>query len=104
MTSRDELMFRITSHIQDDEFVLKVEGCLAGAGVEALEGCWRDRGARPGQQRMRVDLTDVCHVDQAGLALMTAMYGAGVGFVTKGCVMPELVREIAAGVETRRRL
>jgi hypothetical protein len=97
------LMFRITSRVQDDDFVLKVEGCLAGAGVEALEGCWRESTGWPWERRLRVDLTDVCHVDEAGRTLMTAMYCAGVELVTKGCVMPELVREIAEAVDAARR-
>lgn len=96
-------MFRITSRVQDDDFVLKVEGCLAGAGVEVLEACWRESPGWPWDRRMRVDLTDVWHVDQAGRALMTAMYRAGVRFVTKGCVMPEVVREIAQDLDAPRR-
>ncbi len=94
-------MFRITSRTENDEFVLKLEGCLAGAWVTELEACWREAHRLTGA-RLRVDLTDVCHVDAAGRELMTLMYLAGAVFVTRGCVMPELVREISKTAEARR--
>ena len=88
-------MFRITSHIVDSELVLKLEGCLCGDWVPELDAYWRVTGKTPAGRVMRVDLTDVCHVDEAGRALMTVMYRAGVRFVARGCVMPEVVREIS---------
>ena len=90
-------MFRITSRINGDEIVLKVEGCLMREWVSELNASWIGAAADPHGWRIRVDLTEVCHVDAAGQALMTAMYRAGVHFTTKGCVMPEIVREIAEG-------
>jgi hypothetical protein len=53
--------------------------------------------------RVRVDLTDVVHVDDAGRELMTAMYRAGVRFVGRGFVIPELLREISESVDGNRR-
>ena len=89
-------MFRITSLIVDGEFVLKLEGCLAGAGVHELDSCWRAaRETLP----VRVDLREVCHVDAAGRALLMSMYRARVRLMTRGCVMPEVVREIAVAVD-----
>jgi anti-anti-sigma regulatory factor len=93
-------MFRITSLVEDGEIVLKLEGCLAGACVHELESCWRrSRGTHP----VRVDLREVCHADDAGRELMMSMYRAGVRLMTRGCVMPELVREIAQSVDGGRR-
>jgi anti-anti-sigma regulatory factor len=89
-------MFRITSFIDDGEIVVKLEGCLAGPSVQELDSCWR---AARGTGRVRVDLKEVCHVDAAGRALMMSMYRAGVRLVTRGCVMPEVVREIAQSVD-----
>jgi anti-anti-sigma regulatory factor len=89
-------MFRITSFIEEGEIVLKLEGCLAGACVEELESCWRSaRSMLP----VRVDLREVCHVDAAGRQLLMSMYRARVRLMTRGCVMPELVREIARSVD-----
>jgi anti-anti-sigma regulatory factor len=93
-------MFRITTTIDDDEILLKVEGCLIRAWVHELDECWLSAAADAHGRRIRVDLTDVCHVDAAGRALMTAMYRAGIRFVTKGCVLPEVVREIAEAIDT----
>ena len=89
------VMFRITSKLAEDEVVLKVEGCLAGACVSELDALWRNAAATASGRRVRIDLTDVCHVDAAGRHLMASMYVTGVRFVARGCVIPELVREIA---------
>ena len=96
-------MFRITSRVGEHEHVLKLEGCLMGAWVPELHACWRQASETLEGRRLRVDLTDVCHVDRAGRELMTLMYRAGVRFVARGCVMPELVREISAAVQGGRR-
>jgi anti-anti-sigma regulatory factor len=96
-------MLRITSHAVADEFLLKLEGCLAGAWVPELAACWRDVTAKSANRRVWLDLTDVCHVDDAGRELMTAMYRDGVRFVTSGIVLPELVREIAEAVSGKQR-
>jgi hypothetical protein len=47
-----------------------------------------------------VDLTDVWLVDGAGQALLTRMYRDGVRFMTRGCLLRELVREIREMVES----
>lgn len=96
-------MLRITAHAAADEYLLKLAGCLAGAWVAELETCWRGLTTASVHPPVRVDLTDVCHVDDAGRVLMTEMYRAGVRFVASGFVIPELVREIAETVEGQRR-
>lgn len=63
-----------------------------------LAACWRQVNGNAQNRRVRVDLTEVCHVDDAGRELMTTMYRAGVRFVARGFVMPELVREISETV------
>jgi ABC-type transporter Mla MlaB component len=97
----DVTMLRITQHLGHDECVLKLEGCLMGPWVPELAASWRTATSQ--DRRVRVDLTDVCHVDEAGRALMTMMYRAGVRFVATGFVMPELVREISQAVDSGRR-
>ena len=94
-------MLRITSRNADGECVLKLEGCLAGPWVSELDDYWR--AVRHTNRPMRIDLTDVCHVDEAGRELMTVMYHAGARFVAHGCLIPELVREISQAVESGRR-
>ena len=95
-------MLRITPHAGADGQVLKLEGCLAGAWVPELAACWHAMVATA-TSTVRLDLTDVCHVDEAGRELMTVMYRAGVRFVASGFVIPELVREIAEMVDGKQR-
>lgn len=88
-------MLRITSHFIDDEHVLQLEGCLAGPWVRELARSWGSAMTAAHRQHVVVDMTDLCHVDDAGRALLEAMHREGVRFVADGLVMPELVREIA---------
>lgn len=92
-------MFRITTQAADDELVMKLEGCLTGPWVRELDICWRDLVTSSGDHRVRLDLTAVWHVDEAGRELLAAMHRAGVHFVTRGCVMPEVVREISESAD-----
>ena len=87
-------MFRITSINAGDELVLKVEGCLAGACVPELERCWHQASSTLNGRSLLIDLRDVCHVDESGRTLMTEMCRTHVRFLARGCVMPEIVREI----------
>jgi ABC-type transporter Mla MlaB component len=96
-------MLRITSQGAAGEYLLKLEGCLAGAWVPELAASWDAIAGTSVNARIRLDLTDVCHVDAAGRELMTAMYRAGVRFVARGFVIPELVREIEEVVDGKPR-
>jgi ABC-type transporter Mla MlaB component len=90
-------MFRITSHNTNDGPVLKLEGCLDVGCIPQLYASWREAARVPGRP-VRVDLTDVCHVDDAGVELLMVMYRAGTRFETRGCFMRELVREISEAI------
>jgi anti-anti-sigma regulatory factor len=94
-------MFRITTQMAADRAVLKLEGWLTGAWVKELGTCWR-AATNPGRE-ICVDLSEVLFVDDAGRQLLTLMHRAGVDFVTKGCVMPELVREISESADVAPR-
>lgn len=92
-------MLRITTQNAADGLALKLEGCLSGAWVEELDACWRAARKTLAGRPMRVDLIEVYSVDEAGRQLLALMYRAGVRFVTRGCVMRELVREISESAE-----
>jgi hypothetical protein len=92
-------MFRITTQTADDELVMKLEGNLAGPWVGELDACWRAAVPARDARHVRVDLTALCQVDAAGRELMTVMHRAGAQFVARGCVMPEVVREISQRAE-----
>ena len=87
-------MLRITVHRSPRRIVLKLEGRLSGAWVAEVDRCWRAAGQACGGP-VEIDLGDVSLVDAAGEVLLARMHRAGVRFVTRGCVMPELVREIS---------
>jgi hypothetical protein len=89
-------MFRITTQTVDDGLVMKLEGNLSGPWVRELDTCWRDVALSTDTRRVRVDLTALWQVDAAGRTLMAAMHRAGARFVARGCVMPEVIREISA--------
>lgn len=95
-------MLRITTQGTDKGLVMKLEGCLAGAWVTEVWISWEAARALYGGE-IEVDLRSVCHTDDAGRELMTAMYLAGARFLAAGCAMPEVVREITASAEARRR-
>lgn len=88
-------MIRITVHQTSEEVVLKLEGCLSGDSVDALAACWRDVSQSLSGRRLEVDLRGLCHVDGHGRTLLTNLHGDGARFMASGCVMPEIVREIA---------
>ena len=87
-------LLRITEQHTPERLVLKLEGRFSGDWVGEVQACWHAALAH-GMRAIWVDLTDVCLVDEAGQALLTRMHHEGVRFVTRGCVMRELVREIA---------
>ena len=93
---------RITTQNADAGLLMKLEGCLAGPWVHELDACWRDARERLDGHRIHVDLTAVCHVDAEGRELMTVMHRAGARFLTRGCLMPEIVREISEAAGGRR--
>jgi hypothetical protein len=96
-------MLRITSQIAPDRFALKLEGWLTGPWVDELDTCFRAASNSVGARRICVDLTAVYGVDEGGRALLAQMHRAGVVFSARGCVMPELVREISESTDLVRR-
>lgn len=88
-------MFRITEQRANGRVVLKLEGRFSSAWVDELETCWREVSGHDGGAPIWVDLSDVYLVDVAGQEQLTRMHRAGVRFLTRGCMMRELVREIA---------
>jgi hypothetical protein len=91
-------MIRITVYQTPEELVLKLEGCLVGDSVDALDSCWRQAARTLAGRRLQVDLRALCQVDGRGRTVLTRLHAAGARFVASGCVMPEIVREIAAEV------
>jgi len=88
-------MFRITEQRGESRIVLKLEGRFSAGVVSELDACWRGVTEGGDDSSIWVDLTDVDRVDRAGEEQLARMHRAGVRFLTRGCFMNELVREIA---------
>jgi ABC-type transporter Mla MlaB component len=88
-------MFRITEHRGDSRIVLKLEGRFSQGVVNEVDACWRAATKESEADSIWVDLTDVHGVDPTGQAQLARMHREGVRFLTRGCFMRELVREIA---------
>jgi anti-anti-sigma regulatory factor len=92
-------MIRITTERQADRIVIKVEGKLAHAWVQEADASWRTVCASANGQPIAVDLCDVYAIDDGGRELLTRMHQAGAQLMVRGCLMPEVLREIREIVE-----
>jgi anti-anti-sigma regulatory factor len=97
-------MLRITEQYANGRLVLKLEGRFSAPWVGELDACWRAAMDAGNGTSIWIDLSDVYVVDVAGQEQLARMHRAGVRFLTRGCVMRELVREISesADVATER--
>ena len=95
-------MLRITEQHMNGRLVLKLEGRFSAAWVAELDACWRAAIERRDCEWVWVDLSDVLLVDLAGQEQLTRMHRAGAHFLTRGFVMPELVREILESADARQ--
>ena len=89
-------MLRITVHDSPQVLTFQLEGRLAGPLVRELEECWQDTLARRCDPDVRVDLTGVTSVDDAGKACLAAMYRRGAEFVAADCLTMGIVAEITS--------
>jgi hypothetical protein len=114
-------MLRITVHENQESLTFQLEGRLAGAWVKEVEQCWQSTLARQranlfresvgtslkpdseglletsSKPILRVDLTGVTFIDDAGKACLAAMYGQGAGLVAADCLTRDIVAEICQG-------
>jgi anti-anti-sigma regulatory factor len=97
-------MLRITEQHANGRLVLKLEGRFAAPWVSELDACWRAALDVHDADAIWIDLSDVHVVDVAGREQLGRMHRGGARFLTRGCFMPELVREISesADVATER--
>jgi anti-anti-sigma regulatory factor len=84
------MTMKITSRKAAKTIVIEVVGKLVGPWVKELEQCWRSAGA----SKVRVDLTGVTFIDDAGEELLRTMQRERVEFVAEGCFITGIVDEI----------
>ena len=95
-------MLRITVHETPQQITLKLEGSLTGCWVMELEDCWRATSSNPAGRLLRLDLTDVDNVDNAGTYLLALLHNRGVQLIASGLVMTELVASIEKQWQLRK--
>ena len=87
-------MLRITVHDKPGVLTFQLEGRLAGPWVQVLEECWQSALASQREPILRVDLTGVTFIDEAGKACLAALHRQGAEFVTADCLMKAIVAEL----------
>ena len=90
-------MLRITVHDNPQALTFQLEGRLAGLWLRELEECWQNTLAQQRKPMLRVDLTGVTFVDNAGKACLAAMHCQGAEFVAADCMTKDIVAEICQG-------
>jgi ABC-type transporter Mla MlaB component len=103
-------MLRITVHDNPQALTFQLEGRLARPWLRELEECWKSTLAHQRKSILRVDLTGVTFIDEAGKACLAAMCRQGAEFFTADCMTKEIVVEIRQswaeqqdGIATARR-
>jgi anti-anti-sigma regulatory factor len=89
-------MLRITVEVDAGTIKLRVEGRLAGPGLQELKRCWQESLTLPRKLVRYVDLTGVTFIDSVGMASLAIMYRQGAEFIVADCMTKEIVAEIAA--------
>ncbi len=90
-------MLRITVHDNPEALTFLLEGRLAGPWLRELEECWKSTLADQRKPILRVDLTGVTFIDEAGKTCLAAMYRHGAELIAADCLTKEIVAEICQG-------
>ena len=91
-------MLRITVHDNPQALTFQLEGRLAGPWVQELKECWQSTLAHRDKPILRVDLTGVTFIDDAGKACLAAMHRQGAELVAADCLTKEIVAEITGSI------
>ena len=87
-------MFRLTEHADAERLVLKLEGRCSAEVVDALVAGWLAARLRAAGRPIWIDVSDVLLVDQPARDQLARMHLSGARFVSRGCLMREVVRQI----------
>jgi anti-anti-sigma regulatory factor len=87
-------MLRITVHDNPQACTFQLEGRLAGHWLRELEECWKSTINQRRKPLLRVDLTEVTFIDDAGKTCLAAMYRQGAELVAADCLTRDIVAEI----------
>ena len=73
-------MLRITVHRNSQSITFQLEGRLSRSWLQELDKCWRRTLICKDKPAVRVDLTGLTFVDDAGKACLAAMHHDGADF------------------------
>ncbi len=90
-------MLRITVHDNPQALTFQLEGRLAGTWVKEVEQCWQSTLDYQRKPILRVDLTGVTFIDDAGKTCLAALYRQGAELVAADCLTKDIVAEIRQG-------
>ena len=90
-------MLRITVHDNPQTLTFQLEGSLAGPWLRELQACWQSTLAHQRKPILRVDLTGVTFINDAGKACLAALHRQGAEFVAPDCLTKAIVAEITEG-------
>lgn len=94
-------MLKITTVTERRSTTLQLEGRLAGAWVQELEGCWMTALRTRATDPLVVDLSGVTYIDAQGKDLLKRIYQAGAEMVASGCLTSCVVAEITKDLRNR---
>jgi len=87
-------MMKITADNNGEMTTFRLEGTLIGEWITELLRCWQQAMASDQRSHIRVDLTGVTYVSDAGKELLGMMYRNGAELVAAGVLMKAVVEEI----------
>ncbi|HTP42902.1 MAG TPA: glucose 1-dehydrogenase [Nitrospiria bacterium] len=92
-------MLKISLQSVDGVTVFELAGRLTGRWAEELNLFWRSTAGQKPAGPVRVDLSSVTFIDEAGKELLSAMHRRGVELVASGCLNTCIVERIAQSVK-----
>ncbi len=87
-------MLRISVQDNPQACTFRLEGRLAAPWLRELEECWNDTFRQHRNPILRVDLTEVTFIDNAGKACLASMHRQGAELIAADCLTKDIVAEI----------
>lgn len=87
-------MLKITTLMNAESTILRLEGRLAGPWVHELERFWDSTVGTPTHHPLSVDLSAVTYVDSDGKDLLKKIHQQGAKLIASGCLTRCIVNEI----------
>jgi hypothetical protein len=96
-------MLKISTKMHGDTLTLVLEGSLDGPWVKEVEVAWQSAGADHGHRKVKVDLTEVTFVSQAGRRLLEQLCVGETEIVSSDLLTKSLVDEISGKLSNSKK-